>query len=119
LGFFGESFEALYFPLGAGVLAAVFTAIPITGFGMVMPARTIKGARQLEHVLLFQEFLDRVEADHFKRMIDSPEMFERYLPHAKVLQMETKWARAFEDLYKEPPAGTPVPRGSDSGRRYS
>jgi len=119
LGFFGESFEALYFSLGAGILAAVLTAIPIIGFGMVMPARTIKGARQLEHVLGFQEFLDRVEADHFKRMIDSPEMFERYLPHAMALQVETKWARAFEDLYKEPPAGTPVPRGSDSGRRYS
>ena len=75
---------------------------------MVMPART---ARQLEHVLLFQEFLDRVEADHLKRMIDSPEMFERYLPHAKVLQMETKWAQAFEDLYKEPPGWYSGPAG--------
>ena len=78
---------------------------------MVMPARTVKGARQWEHVLGFQEFLDRVEADHFRRMIDSPEMFERYLPHAKVLQMETKWAQAFEDLYKEPPGWYSGPAG--------
>ena len=71
-------FEISYFPLGAVILAVVLTAVPIIGFGMVMPARTIKGARQLEHILGFQEFLDRVEADHFRRMIDSPEMFERY-----------------------------------------
>ncbi|MCH7892585.1 MAG: DUF2207 domain-containing protein, partial [Gemmatimonadetes bacterium] len=80
LGFLGESFEAFYFPLVSGIVAAVLTALPIIGFGMVMPARTVKGARQLEHVLGFQEFLDRVEADHFRRMIDSPQMFERYLP---------------------------------------
>ena len=28
-------------------------------------------------------------------MIDSPEMFERYLPHAMALRVEKKWARAF------------------------
>ena len=54
LGFLGERFEAFYFPLGAGVPAAVLTAIPIIGFGMVMPARTIEGARQLAHVLGLQ-----------------------------------------------------------------
>jgi uncharacterized membrane protein len=112
LGFFGERFEAFYFPLSAGILAAVLTAIPIIGFGMVMPARTIKGARQLEYILGFQEFLDRVEADHFKRMIDSPEMFERYLPHAMALEVETKWAKAFEDLYKEPPDWYSGPHGT-------
>ena len=111
VGFLGESFEAFYFPLSAGIVAAVLTAFPIMGFGMVMPARTVKGARQLEHVLGFQEFLDRVEADHFRRMIDSPEMFERYLPHAMALQVEKKWARAFEDLYKEPPDWYAGPRG--------
>jgi uncharacterized membrane protein len=111
LGFFGESFELFYFPLGAGILAAVLTAVPIIGFGMVMPARTVKGARQLEHILGFQEFLDRVESDHFRRMIDSPEMFERYLPHAMALEVEKKWARAFEDLYKEPPDWYSGPHG--------
>ena len=114
LGFLGDNFEAFYFPLSAGIVAAVLTALPIIGFGMVMPARTVKGARQLEHVLGFQEFLDRVEADHFRRMIDSPEMFERYLPHAMALQVEKKWARAFEDLYKEPPGWYSGP----DGRRF-
>ena len=40
----------------AGIVAAVLTALPVIGFGLVMPARTVEGARQLEHVLGFQEF---------------------------------------------------------------
>jgi uncharacterized membrane protein YgcG len=112
LAFLGQSFEFFYFPDGAVIMTAVLTALPIMGFGMVMPARTIKGARQLEHVLGFQDFLDRVEADHFRRMIDSPQMFERYLPHAMSLGVEKKWARAFDDVYKEPPAWYSGPHGT-------
>ncbi|GMR13595.1 MAG: hypothetical protein BMS9Abin29_1807 [Gemmatimonadota bacterium] len=90
-------------PISSMVIAGILTALPVFAFGFVMPARTIKGARALEHVLGFQEFLDRVESDHFKRMIDSPEMFERYLPHAMALGVEKRWARAFDDIYREPP----------------
>ena len=103
--------DALSLSLGASLLAAILSAVPVIGFGLVMPARTVKGTRQLEHILGFQEFLDRVEADHFRRMIDSPEMFERYLPHAMALQVEKKWARAFEDMYKEPPDWYSGPAG--------
>ena len=103
--------DALSVSLAASVVAAILSAIPVIGFGLVMPARTAKGTRQLEHILGFQEFLDRVEADHFRRMIDSPEMFERYLPHAMALQVEKKWARAFEDMYKEPPDWYSGPAG--------
>jgi hypothetical protein len=100
LGFLGD---ALSISLGAGAAAALLSALPVIGFGIVMPARTVKGTRALEHVLGFQEFLDRVESDHFRRIIDSPEMFERFLPHAMALRVEKKWARAFEYLYNEPP----------------
>jgi hypothetical protein len=84
-------------------IAGVLFALPILGFGIFMPARTVKGTRALERILGFQEFLDRVESDRFKRMITSPEMFERFLPFAMALGVEEKWARAFEDIYKEPP----------------
>ena len=60
------------------------------------------GARE-GHVLGFQNFLNRVESNNFRRMVDSSEMFERYLPYAMALQVEKKWARASENLYKEPP----------------
>lgn len=89
-------------PLTA-VLAGVLTALPILGFGVLMPARTRKGARALEEILGFQEFLERVESDRYRRMITSPEMFEEYLPYAMALGVEDGWAKAFRDLYKEPP----------------
>lgn len=90
-------------PILSMTIAGILTALPVFAFGFVMPARTVKGARELEHVLGFQEFLDRVESDHFKRMVDSPEMFERYLPYAMALGVEKRWAKAFDDIYREPP----------------
>jgi len=38
------------------------------------------GARTLERVLGFEEFIRRVESDRFKRMITEPEQFEKLLP---------------------------------------
>ena len=86
-----------------GTVAAVLTPLPILAFGYYMPARTLRGARKLEEVLGFEEFLNRVEADHFRRMITSPEQFEEGLPYAMALGVEKKWARVFDDIYKEPP----------------
>ncbi len=86
--------------LGAsGVLSALFLVI----FGQIMPARTEKGARAREWALGFKEFLAKVEEDRFKRMITSPEMFERFLPYAMAFKVEGRWAQAFEDLFTEPP----------------
>jgi uncharacterized membrane protein len=68
-----------------------------------MPARTVKGARLAEQVKGFGEFLRRVEKDRFERVVKTPEMFERYLPYAMALQVEDRWARAFQDIYTEPP----------------
>jgi uncharacterized membrane protein len=36
-------------------------------------------------------------------MITSPELFERYLPHAMAFGVEGRWAKAFQDIYREPP----------------
>ncbi|MEJ2483315.1 MAG: DUF2207 domain-containing protein [Gemmatimonadota bacterium] len=85
------------------ILAAALSAVIIVGFGLVMPARTVKGARTQEAILGFEEFLDRVESDRFRRMITGPDMFERFLPYAMALGVEKKWAAAFADIYREPP----------------
>jgi uncharacterized membrane protein YgcG len=95
--------QALVLSPLAAVIAGVGTALPIVGFGLFMPARTVKGARVLERVLGFEEFLERVESDRYRRMITSPEMFERFLPYAMAFGVERKWAGAFQDIYKEPP----------------
>ena len=85
-------------------IAFVGSALPFFVFGPFMSRRTPDGARRLEHILGFQDFLNRVESDRFRRMIDSPEMFERYLPHAMALGVEKKWANAFRDIYTESPS---------------
>jgi len=85
------------------IVAAALCATIVIGFGILMPSRTVKGARAQEEVLGFEEFLDRVESDRFKRMITGPEMFEKYLSYAMALGVEKQWAAAFADIYREPP----------------
>lgn len=101
-GFLGDVGSPLFStaPLAAGGIAA---GVIILGFGLAMAARTVKGARAREAALGFREFLEKVESDRYRRMITSPELFERYLPHAMAFGVEARWARAFEDLYREPP----------------
>jgi uncharacterized membrane protein YgcG len=89
-------------PLTA-VIAGVLTGIIGMSFGYFMPARTRSGADALSAALGFKEFLYRVESDRYRRMIQSPEQFEQFLPHAMALGVEEKWAAAFEDLYRQPP----------------
>jgi hypothetical protein len=85
------------------ILGGLASAAIVAFFGWHMPARTVKGARLAEQVKGFGEFLRRVEKDRFERVIKTPEMFERYLPYAMALQVEDRWARAFQDIYTEPP----------------
>lgn len=84
-------------------IAGVLTGLIMLAYGTVMPARTVRGARMREHALGFSEFLQRVEKDRFERVIRTPEMFEKYLPFAMAFGIEKKWARAFDDIYREPP----------------
>ncbi len=86
--------------LAAGLLSGLIVA----GFGRIMPARTLQGTRALEGVLGFEEFLTRVEADRFDRVVKTPELFEKFLPYAMALGVENNWARAFETITATAPA---------------
>jgi hypothetical protein len=85
------------------ILAGILTAVVICAFGWVMPARTTQGARALEAILGFEDFLSHVEADRFNRMIKTPEMFEKFLPFAMALGVERNWSKAFQNIYTQPP----------------
>jgi hypothetical protein len=85
------------------IIAAALSGGIIAGFGLVMPARTLQGARAVENVMGFEEFLGRVESDRFARVVKTPEMFEKFLPYAMALGVEKNWVRAFEDIYRRPP----------------
>jgi uncharacterized membrane protein len=86
------------------MIAAVLTAAVICGFGWFMPAHTEKGARALEGVLGFEDFLVHVESDRFNRMVKTPEMFEKFLPFAMALGVEKNWSNAFQGIYTQPPS---------------
>ena len=98
-------------PITLGAAGAL-SGIVVLFFGQIMPARTLHGARAREWALGFKEFLERVEEPRYKRMVTSPEMFERYLSYAMAFKVESKWAKAFEDMYSEPPQWYSGPRGS-------
>lgn len=84
--------------------AAVASALILGFFGLIMPARTEKGARTREAALGFRQFLEKVESPRYRRMIKSPEQFEQYLPYAMAFQCQEEWARAFDDILTEPPS---------------
>jgi len=86
------------------VVAGVSSAVILIVFSQLMPARTVAGARAREAALGFKEFLERVETERYRTMITSPEMFEKYLPFAMAFGVEEKWAKAFENIYRDPPS---------------
>jgi uncharacterized membrane protein YgcG len=85
------------------IVAGVLTGAVICGFGWFMPAHTEQGARAMEGVLGFEDFLNHVESDRFNRMIKTPEMFEKFLPFAMALGVEKNWSKAFQGILVQPP----------------
>jgi uncharacterized membrane protein len=87
----------------SAIVAGILSGIVVVVFGWFMPSRTVRGTRELEKVLGFQEFLSRVEGERLERMVKTPEMFEKFLPYAMALGVEDDWAKAFEGIYTTPP----------------
>jgi uncharacterized membrane protein YgcG len=85
------------------IIAGVLSAATICGFGWFMPAHTEQGARALEGVLGFEDFLNHVESDRFNRTIKTPQMFEKFLPFAMALGVEKNWSKAFQGIMTQPP----------------
>ena len=119
----GGSFVAAAFLLTPVpfIIAGLLVGLIMLVFAGIMPARTDAGTRALEQVLGFVEFLRRVEAEHFKRVIvGHPELFDKFLPFAMAFGVERQFARAFEGIYTEPPqwyVGTGI--GNFSATRFS
>jgi uncharacterized membrane protein len=85
------------------IVAGVLSAAIIAAFGWFMPAHTEQGARAMEGVLGFEDFLSHVESDRFNRTIKTPEMFEKFLPFAMALGVEKNWSKAFQGIMTQPP----------------
>jgi uncharacterized membrane protein len=99
VGFFAHTIQ-----LGHPVVSwasLIATPVCVFGFGMAMPARTLKGARMLNHVLGLREYIDRVDRDRLRYA--TLEHFEKLLPFAAAMGLEEKWTEAFEAILVEPP----------------
>ncbi len=86
----------------AVTMAAVASALVIAVFAFIMPSRTTHGTEVLRQVKGFEEFL-KIESDSSRRLVTGASMFERYLPYAIALGVESQWADAFREIYREPP----------------
>jgi len=110
------------------VTAVVLGAINVL-FYHLLERPTLKGRGVLDQAEGLRRFLTSTEEDRIRRMqpADGPlEIFERYLPWAIALGVESQWAERFESaLAAQPSGGTsgggsaPVWYGGDSGGSLS
>ena len=79
-------------------------AIPVIViiFGILMPARTLKGVHMLTHALGLREYIDRVDRERLKYA--TLEHFETLLPFAAAMGLERTWSEAFDGILMEPPS---------------
>ena len=79
-------------------------AMVITAFltSRVMPRRTREGRIAWEQIEGMKEYIQRAEVDDLKTQ-ERQSVFERLLPYAVAFGLTTRWARAFEGLYTQPP----------------
>ena len=73
-------------------------------FSIITCKRSDYGQKQIERILGFRDFIDKVELDKLKRMIDDdPEYYYHILSFAIVMGLEKKWAKKFASITLEPP----------------
>ncbi|MEA5001951.1 MAG: DUF2207 domain-containing protein [Christensenella sp.] len=67
--------------------------------------RTEKGAQWAGRILGLKHFIETVEAEKLKMLVESdPQYFYHILPYAYVLGVTDKWAKQFESIAVEPPS---------------
>jgi len=68
------------------------------------------GAAVYQHILGFQEFLNRRRRTSSERMKEQ-NLFSKFFPYALALNVADNWAKAFEGIYQEPPDWYVSPAG--------
>ena len=85
--------------IAAGVGYAAATLIAAY-FAMLMEKRSKYGQQVLEGALGYREFIQLVELDKLKALVDEdPEIFYHTLSYAMAYGLEEEWAKKFKGLY--------------------
>jgi hypothetical protein len=87
-------YEVLY-PICFGLALAV-----IFFFSRKFTLKSALGKERWRQVKGFQDFVQHVEADRMKTV--TPDMFEKFLPYAIALGVETQWAATFKGMLTRP-----------------
>jgi uncharacterized membrane protein YgcG len=111
LALLGEKLSGSVSP--RAVIALALSGGIVILFAPLMPVKTRKGVKALGTVRGFEEFLTRAEKDRLERMND-PNLFEKHLPYAIALGVSDRWARAFDDIYQDPPRWYRSGSGTDT-----
>ena len=83
----------------------LFSSVPLALFAIITIQRSEFGRRKLEEILGFRDFIEKVEMDQLKRMIEEdPAFYYHVLSFAIVLGLEKKWANKFSSITLEPPS---------------
>jgi uncharacterized membrane protein YgcG len=99
----------LFYSIPLAIGSVLVSALIWWLFARQMTAKTVAGARLHIAVLGFQEFMNRVDKDRIQRM--PPDTFEKFLPYAMALGVESHWAQAFDGIVKDPPSWYVSPNG--------
>jgi uncharacterized membrane protein YgcG len=83
------------------IIAGVLTIPQFLVFAWLMPRKTAKGRRALEHIQGLEEYISRAELQTLELAAQQAQ-FEQLLPYAIALRLSTVWARRFEHLYLQP-----------------
>lgn len=90
------------------LLASVALGLVNVLFYHLLERPTLKGRGVLDALEGFKAFLTAADADRLDRMLvpeRTPELFERWLPHAIALGVENRWAQGFQGVLAEGAAG--------------
>jgi hypothetical protein len=111
---FDEAPENTWVPLSDNkfLLGMLLSTLILIGFAVIMPSRSVAGARAREAALGFKEFLGRVGT------MPSVELFERYLPYAIAFGVQSSWSRVFENVYVKAPDWYTGPMGDFSATSF-
>ena len=97
--------SATFFPFFQYKIVGAICGILFIIFSRFMPRKTRQGSLINNHLKGFREFIDRAETDRIKRLSEEdPKVFDRILPFALVFGLEEKWAKAFDELFIDPPS---------------
>jgi uncharacterized membrane protein YgcG len=84
-------------PIGLGIVGMV-----AAGFGIYMPAKTLKGAQEAARWRAFRKYLEHIEK--YTDLKEAAAQFEKYLPYAVALGIETKLVHQLVPVLTSMPA---------------